>query len=78
MKIMFDNPKELLDKVRLGEIMFLEFKEVRFAGGKAEALTGIRSPMDSPPLQIAAEECSSLGLETKPTRSSAFLRTALM
>ena len=35
MKIMFDNPKELLDKVRLGEIMFLEFKEVCFAGGKA-------------------------------------------
>ena len=35
MKIMFDNPKELLDKVRLGEIMFLEFKEVCFAGRKA-------------------------------------------
>ena len=34
MKIMFDSPKELLDKVRLGEIMFPEFKEVRFAGGK--------------------------------------------
>ena len=32
---MFDNPKEFLDKVRLGEIMFLEFKEVCFAGGKA-------------------------------------------
>ena len=31
---MFDNPKELLDKIRLGESTFLEFKEVRFAGGK--------------------------------------------
>ena len=31
---MFDNPQELLDKIRLGESTFLEFKEVRFAGGK--------------------------------------------
>ena len=31
---MFDNPKELLDKIRLGESTFLQFKEVRFAGGK--------------------------------------------
>lgn len=29
---MFDNPKELLDKIRLGEITFLEcFDEVRIA-----------------------------------------------
>ncbi len=31
---MFDSPKELLDKIRLGEDSFLEFKEVRFAGEK--------------------------------------------
>ena len=31
---MFDNPKELLEKIRLGESTFLEFKEVRLAGGK--------------------------------------------
>ena len=31
---MFDNTKELLDKIRLGENTFLEFKEVRFSGGK--------------------------------------------
>ena len=31
---MFDNPKELLDEIRLGESTVLEFKEVRFAGGK--------------------------------------------
>ena len=31
---MFDNPKELLDKIRLGESTFLEFKEVRFVGEK--------------------------------------------
>ncbi len=31
---MFDSPKELLDKIQLGESTFLEFKEVRFAGGK--------------------------------------------
>lgn len=35
---MFDSPQELLDKIRLGESTFLEFKEVRFAGGR------IRSP----------------------------------
>lgn len=29
---MFDSPKELLDKIRLGEDSFLELKEVRFAG----------------------------------------------
>ena len=29
---MFDNRKELLDKIRLGEDTFLEYKEVRFAG----------------------------------------------
>ena len=31
---MFDSPKELLDKIRLGESTFLEFKEVRFAGNR--------------------------------------------
>ena len=31
---MFDSQKELLDKIRLGESTFLEFKEVRFAGGR--------------------------------------------
>ena len=31
---MFDSKKELLDKIRLGESTFLEFKEVRFAGSK--------------------------------------------
>ena len=31
---MFDSPEELLDKIRLGESTFLEFKEVRFAGGR--------------------------------------------
>ena len=31
---MFDSPKELLDRIRLGEAAFLELKEVRFAGGK--------------------------------------------
>ena len=31
---MFDSPKELLDRIRLGEGAFLELKEVRFAGGK--------------------------------------------
>ncbi len=29
---MFDSPKELLDKIRLGEDSFLEYKEVRFSG----------------------------------------------
>ena len=29
---MFDSPKELLDKIRLGEDSFLELKEVRFSG----------------------------------------------
>ena len=36
---MFDSQKELLDKIRLGEDTFLEYKEVRFAG---ERLTGPR------------------------------------
>ena len=31
---MFDNRKELIDKIRLGEDTFLEYKEVRFAGGR--------------------------------------------
>ena len=31
---MFDSQKELLDKIRLGESTFLEYKEVRFAGGR--------------------------------------------
>ena len=31
---MFDSPEELLDGIRLGESSRLEFKEVRFAGGK--------------------------------------------
>ena len=31
---MFDNSKELLDEIRVGGSTFLEFKEVRFAGGK--------------------------------------------
>lgn len=31
---MFDSPKELLDKIRLGEDTFLELKEVRYAGGR--------------------------------------------
>lgn len=31
---MFDSPEELLDKIRLGESTYLEFKEVRFAGGR--------------------------------------------
>ena len=29
---MFDSPRELLDKIRLGESTFLEFKEIRFSG----------------------------------------------
>ena len=31
---MFDSKKELLDKIRLGEDSFLEFKEIRFAGSR--------------------------------------------
>lgn len=31
---MFDTRKELLDKIRLGEDTFLEYKEVRFSGGR--------------------------------------------
>ena len=31
---MFDSTKELLDKIRLCESTFLEFKEVRFAGNR--------------------------------------------
>ena len=31
---MFDSAKELLDKIRLGESTFLEFKEVRFSGDR--------------------------------------------
>ncbi len=31
---MFDSRRELLDKIRLGEDSFLEYKEVRFAGGR--------------------------------------------
>ena len=31
---MFDSRKELLDKIRLGEDTFLEYKEVRFSGGR--------------------------------------------
>lgn len=34
---MFDSPKELLDKIRLGEDSLLELKEVRFAGGRVNA-----------------------------------------
>ncbi len=34
---MFPSPKELLDKIRLGEDSFLELKEVRFAGGRVGA-----------------------------------------
>ncbi len=34
---MFRNPKELLDKIRLGEDSFLELKEVRFAGERVSA-----------------------------------------
>ena len=36
--MMFDSTKDLLTKIELGESTFLEFKEVRFAGGK------VRSP----------------------------------
>ena len=31
---MFDSRKELLDKIRLGEDSFLEFKEIRFSGSR--------------------------------------------
>ena len=31
---MFNNPKDLLDKIRLGEDSFLELKEVRFSGDR--------------------------------------------
>lgn len=34
---MFDSKKELLDKIRLGEDSFIEFKEVRFAGQRLTA-----------------------------------------
>ena len=34
---MFDSPKELLDKIRLGEDSFLELKDVRFAGERVSA-----------------------------------------
>ena len=34
---MFDSLKELMDKIRLGEDSFLEFKEVRFTGEKISA-----------------------------------------
>lgn len=34
---MFDNPVDLIEKIRLGEDTFLELKEVRFAGGKVTA-----------------------------------------
>ena len=34
---MFDRPEQLLDGIRLGESTFLEYKEVRFAGGKVRA-----------------------------------------
>jgi ATP-dependent DNA helicase RecG len=34
---MFDNPIDLLEKIRLGEDSFLELKEVRFAGQKVTA-----------------------------------------
>ena len=34
---MFDSPKELLDKIRLGEDSFLELKEIRFAGDRVTA-----------------------------------------
>jgi len=33
---MFDNPTDLIDKIRLGEDSFLELKEVRFAGEKVK------------------------------------------
>lgn len=34
---MFDNPMDLIEKIRLGEDTFLELKEVRFAGSKVTA-----------------------------------------
>ena len=34
---MFDNPVDLIEKIRLGEDTFLELKEVRFAGSKVTA-----------------------------------------
>lgn len=34
---MFDSPAELLEHIELGEDTFLEFKEVRFAGGRVNA-----------------------------------------
>ncbi len=34
---MFDSPKELIDKIRLGEDSLLELKEVRFAGKRVSA-----------------------------------------
>lgn len=34
---MFDSPKELLDKIRLGEDSLLELKEVRFAGARVSS-----------------------------------------
>ncbi|MBI3655924.1 MAG: putative DNA binding domain-containing protein [Acidobacteria bacterium] len=34
---MFDSPKELIDKIRLGEDSFLELKEVRFTGNRVSA-----------------------------------------
>ena len=31
---MFDSQKELLEKIALGESTYLEFKDVRFSGGR--------------------------------------------
>ena len=34
---MFDSPRELLEKIRLGEDAFLEYKEARFSGTRVTA-----------------------------------------
>jgi len=35
---MFNSKKDLLDKIRLGEDSFLEFKDVRFSGDRVIGL----------------------------------------
>ncbi len=75
---MFDSPKELLDKIRLGEDSLLELKEVRFAG---ERVSGPHR--DSLADELAAFANSHSGVcvlasRTVPATSSAFLSTSWM
>ena len=51
---MLDSRKELLDKIRLGEDSYLEYKDVRFSGERVSEPRRDSLAMSSPPSPTAA------------------------